>query len=268
MLLKIAILTPLYGAADGKFIQCLANMHKFFYETPIYDPDGNECQKELQMFIVASSMLTESRHKLTAEAVHWGATHMLWLDGDHVFPKDALHRLISLNLPVVGCNYSRRCVPTAPTAAYAEDQVAPGADRLVYTTKEKAEAELVEEVGHMGFGFCRIDMKVLDALQLFAEANGQTSYLPLYQMTPKDDGVGLIGEDVFFFKKLRDAGIVPHCDHGLSWDIGHIGDVIMTSAMAVQQKEAWEDTRRKGRERYEQRAREAEEAHALRLAAE
>ncbi len=265
MLLKIAICTPLYGSADGKFIQCLSNLHKFFYETPIYGPDGEECEKHLQMFIVASSMLTESRHKLTAEAVHWGATHMLWLDGDHVFPQDGLHRLLSHNLPVVGCNYSRRCVPTAPTAAYAEDQVEPGAERLVYTTREKAQAELVEEVGHLGFGFCLIDMKVLDALQYHAEATGKGSYLPLYQMTVKEDGVGLIGEDVFFFKKLRDAGIAVHCDHLLSWELGHIGDVIMTSAMAVQQKDAWNDSRRKLRERYEKRAQEAEAAHNAHL---
>jgi hypothetical protein len=121
---------------------------------------------EVDVFMVACSMLTQSRHKLVAEAVFWGADYMLWLDADHVFPPDTLARLWARNLPIVGCNYARRCTPTAPTAsAKGEDDL----KSLVYTTPEKVAADLVEEVDHIGFGVCLIDMRIFDVLQAKAE---------------------------------------------------------------------------------------------------
>lgn len=249
--IKVAVLVPMYGPAPGKWIQSLTDAMRFFYETTILDENGQPCHKEARLFIVSSSMLTESRHKLAAEAVFWGATHMLWLDADHTFPDDTICRLLSHNLPIVGANYSRRCIPTAPTAALLDNK------GLCYTTKEKAEADELEEVAHIGFGVCMVHVGVLDALQAKAEADGKDSYLPLFQMAVKADGMGLIGEDVFFFAKCREAGVKVFVDHALSWKVGHLGEVIMTSGMAVAQREAWEDTREEQRKRYEKRARDA-----------
>jgi hypothetical protein len=261
MELKIAILTPMYGPASGKWMQSLANALKFFYEEPIVDPDGEPCDKQAKLFIVSSSMLTESRHKLVADAVFWGATHFLWLDADHTFPEDTIHRLLAHNLPIVGANYSRRCIPTAPTAALLDGK------GLCYTTRAKAEAGELEQVAHIGFGVCLIDARVLDALQLHAEAVGADSYLPLFHMEVKPNGGGIIGEDTYFFRKCRDAGMQVFVDHALSWEVGHLSDVVMTSGMAVQQREAWEGQTEAMKARYEARAKEAEEAHQAQRAA-
>src|SRR3546814_13800455 len=50
-------------------------------------------------------------------SVMWGADYILWMDSDHVFPAESLCRLWARNVDIVGVNYSRRCSPTAPTAA-------------------------------------------------------------------------------------------------------------------------------------------------------
>lgn len=245
MSVKVAICVPMYGLAPGKFIQSLANMLTHFMSANIIDKDGNPIGREVDTFIVSSSMLTQSRHMLVAEALKWGANYMLWLDADHVFPPDTLARLWAQNLPVVGCNYARRCIPTAPTAASSEE-----AGGLIYTTAEKAAAGEVEKVSHLGFGVCLMDMRIFDVLEYHAEQKGEKSFLPLFAFETTRDGLSVRGEDVFFFNKLRDAGIDIWCDHGLSWEVGHIHETIMTNEHAVKQKEKWEAKRVKDSTRY------------------
>jgi len=238
--MKIALAIPCYGDPKGKFVQCLADMICFTKDAKLTGADGKALDIEIQTFIVSSSILTESRHRLVAEAVLWGADFMLWMDADHVFPKDALCRLWARNVPVVGVNYARRCDPTAPTAAkIVTDDADQDHKNLVYTTVEMAEANLMEEVSHLGFGLCLINMRVFDLLQHDAEERGEASFLPLFEFVRHPEGAGVIGEDVFFFRKLRDAGITVWCDHGLSWEVGHITDHIVFNAHAVAQQEKW-----------------------------
>lgn len=255
--MKFAICIPCYGDTKAKFTQCLAKMIARFYEVRLQDADGNEIKKEIEIFMVSSSMLTESRHRLVAEAMMWGADYMLFMDADHVFPEDAIMRLWSHGLPVVGANYPRRFSPTAPTAAVDGD----GDEKLLcYTTQEKAENDIVEPVAHMGFGLCLINMRVFDLLQKKAEDAGEKSFLPLFKFEPTEDKVGMIGEDVFFFRKLVDAGITPHIDHGLSWEVGHLFETILTNAHAIVQKEEWLEYRKARSQHMLDRANEIEDA--------
>jgi len=254
--LKIAICIPCYGDTKSKFTYSLAKMMNHFYQANITDANGDPLEREIDIFMVSSSMLTESRHRLVAEAMAWEADYMLCLDADHVFPEDTLARLWSRNLAVVGCNYARRCIPTAPTAA----KVKGGDDHknLIYTTVEKANDNEIEEVDHLGFGVCLIDMRVFNVLQVHAEDQGLKSFLPLFKFETNENGTGVIGEDVFFFKKLREAGIKVHCDHGLSWEVGHIYDTIMTNAHAVQQEAKWLDKQAATLKKFEDKALELE----------
>lgn len=130
--LKVAITIPVYGMTHAKFTQSLANLLVHSLGADLRDADGAPLRLEIETFMVSCSMLTEARHRLVAEALAWGAERMLCLDADHVFPPDALLRLLAHNLPAVGCNYPRRFTPTAPTAA--------GAEGSLYTTRAKAEA--------------------------------------------------------------------------------------------------------------------------------
>lgn len=258
---KIAICIPCYGDTKAKFTQSLANMMIHFLSANITDADEKPIKTELEVIMVSCSMLTESRHKLVAEAMFWGADYMLWLDADHVFPPDTLARLWAQNKAVIGCNYARRCIPTAPTAA---KHISDEDDRknLVYTTKEKTDAGEVEEVDHLGFGVCLMDMRIFDVLEAKAEEKGEKSFLPLFRFETAENGIGVIGEDVFFFKKIREAGIPVHVDHALSWEVGHIHEQIMTNAHAVAQLDRWNDVKAKTVKRFEDRADEVERSAA------
>jgi hypothetical protein len=236
--LKVALAIPVYGMTHAKFTQSLAAMIIFSLGADIRDAKGEKIQLELQTFMVSCSMLTESRHRLVAEALAWDADYMLCLDADHVFPEDTLVRLLSHSLPAVGANYPRRFTPTAPTAAInsVDDD---NSARLLYTTKEDAERGLVEPVAHLGFGVLLLDMRIFDALQAHAEKCGDGNFLPLFKFEPTENKIGMIGEDVFFFRKLADAGITAFVDHRLSWEVGHLFEIILTNAHTLTQKDAW-----------------------------
>jgi hypothetical protein len=217
------------------------------------DLDGNPVKIEVNVHMVACSMLTQSRHKLVAEAMFEEADYLLWLDADHTFPPDAFARLWSRTVPVVGCNYARRCIPTAPTTSGFDDA---GKKVLVYTTSEKAEANELEEVAHLGFGVCLIDMRIFDRLQVKAEEEGKDSFLPLFHF--EVNGSTVIGEDVYFFEKIRSAGFKVYVDHGLSWEVGHIHEMVMTNAHASKQRDGWGAQIDASRQRFEDRAAQLE----------
>jgi hypothetical protein len=245
--LKIAILTPVYSYPERRWVSSLCDMMNYFYASRIVGPDGNDVEKSLTNIIVTGSDLGENRHKALAEAVLEECTHALWLDADHVFKPDTLNRLLARNVAIVGANYGRRCFPTAPTAAVlgADGE----ADGLCYTTKEKADANLLEAVAHLGFGVCLMDLRILDALECRAEELGKDSMLPLFKFGENGDGKR-ISEDVYFFAKCRDAGISVYCDHGVSWDVGHCSEMLITNAMTVMHEKAWEEESEKEAGRY------------------
>lgn len=262
--LKIAVCIPTYGDPEVLFMQSLLQMGKHFYEAKLTNSEGELFEKELEYFIVSSSMLTESRHRLVAEALNWGADYMLWCDADHTFPPDALCRLWARNVQVVGANYARRCKPTAPTAAKIVTSEA-GEDHknLVYTTLEKAHDHVLEEVSHLGFGLCLIRMDVFDQLQLQAEKEGKETFLPLFMFTPTDNFRGMIGEDVYFFRKLREAGVKVYVDHAVSWHVGHIMKTQVTNAHAVMQEKGWLEQSENLRNKYNERIEKLEAGEDL-----
>jgi hypothetical protein len=246
---KIALCIPCHGDTKAKFTVSLANMITHTLGARI--ETGDEPVKiEFETFLVACSLLPESRNRLVAEAWNWGADYMLWMDADHVFPCDALLQLLSRNQLVVGCNYARRFSPTSPTASkYGDDDEMD----LVWTTKEKAEAGELEEVAHLGLGLCLVDMRVFDILQAKAEADGKEHFWPLFRMDPTPDGIRFVGEDVHFFKSLRDAGVPIHLDHRLSWDVGHVSEQILTNAHTVVQKDQFIEFSKSKMKKFEER---------------
>lgn len=255
--MKLAIAIPCYGDTKAKFTQSLTTMLVHTATAGLQDEAGQDIKLQIETFMVSSSMLTEGRHRLVAEALAWEADYMLWLDADHVFPHDTFCRLWSHNLPIVGANYARRTTPTAPTAAYY-DEGDPVAKQL-YTTQELAEAGKVEPCAHLGFGVCLMNMKIFDALQAHAEEHGDGNFLPLFKFEPTENKVGMIGEDVFFFRKCREAGIVPFVDHALSWEVGHISEVIMTNAHAVAHREKWQQSRSERGKKFSEAAQKLEQ---------
>ena len=233
--MKIALCIPCHRQTEAKFTQCLVAMVTHTLAARV-ELDGEPVNIEFETLIVSSSLLPESRNRLVVEALHCEADFMLWMDADHVFPPDALLKLLSRSKLVVGCNYARRFTPTSPTASkYGSDDEA----ELVWTTKEKAEAGEVEEVAHLGLGFCLVDMRVYRLLDAKAQERGKEHFWPLFEIPAKPDGIGCIGEDVSYFKLLREAGVKVFLDHEVSWEVGHISDALLTNAHTVIQRDKW-----------------------------
>lgn len=222
--MKIAICTPHYGDVTAEFAYSLAKMVAATEKIEV-DFNGEIVHPELELFFRSSSVLPKLRNMLVKDALGWGANFLLWADADHKFPDNALIRLLSLNLPVVGVNYPRRVAPHRPTAGGLDED-------LVWTTEDDARAGSIAKVLSLGFGFCLIDINVFDTLDEHARSTGKDSMWPLFAIEMQGDGTQVVGEDVYFFRKLREAGVSVYLDHPLSWSIGHVHQRVLTNADA------------------------------------
>jgi len=226
--MKVAICIPRYGDVKGAFAISLARL--------VAHSLAKRPELEIEIFSISSSDLPQSRTDLLKDAIQWQARYLLWLDADHVFPPDALLRLIGHRLAVVGCNYPRRTAPTGPVAARLDEA---GKWQHVWTTEALAKAGAVEEVAHVGLGLCLMDMNILHQVKAEVEKGvGWAQWAPFdRKLLPGTNA--RMGEDASFFAELRSAGVAIHVDHALSWQVGHIHDQVLTNADAEAQKEAW-----------------------------
>lgn len=230
--MKVAICIPRYGDTKGEFTISLARMIARSLAEPA--PGGERL--EIEIFSLASSDLPENRTELLKRAILWQARYLLWLDDDHVFPPDALIRLLAHALPVVGCNYARRSEPAGPVAARLD---ATGAWQHVWTTEALARSGAVEEVAHVGLGLCLIDMNVLHQVKAHVEKGVGWAHWAPFDRKHVPGTTARMGEDASFFQELREAGVRVHLDHGLSWEVGHIAERIAMNADTIAQKDAW-----------------------------
>jgi hypothetical protein len=109
----------------------------------------------------------------------------------------------------------------------------------VWTTEALAKAGTVEEVYHVGLALCLMDMNVLHQVKAHVEKGAGWAHWEPFDRKTIEGGNARMGEDVSFFRELTGAGIKVYVDHGLSWDVGHIAERVITNADAVAQKDAW-----------------------------
>ncbi len=226
--MKIAICTPHHSHIHAQYSISLMGLIAHTNASSIIF-NGVPAQVQLQVFMASGSLLPYTRNRLLRDAYDWKADFLLWLDSDHIFPADTLIRLLSRNLRVVGANYPRRSLPARPTALSVD-----GFD--LWTTKEKAEAGAVEEVSRLGLGVCLMNMTVLNDVLRVAKAEGRKTIWPMFSGEPVQDDLEGKGEDTFFFAKLRKAGIKTYVDHAVSWEVGHIHEIILWNADTEAQK--------------------------------
>lgn len=186
---------------------------------PSYGQVATDCMRSVAMLLFAighnpppgtewvgietqsSSNLPELRHNLAVNAlVQHKATHVLWVDSDMAFPRDALHRLLAHDREIVGCNYPRRQGAHFSSASDLGGQ------------PFKASATGLEQAGVIGFGLLLTRTSVFDGeydMPLFAH----------------HDEHGYCTEDVTFCRKVRARGHEIWVDHDLSREVRHIGSI-------------------------------------------
>ncbi|HLL30088.1 MAG TPA: hypothetical protein VK403_03735 [Allosphingosinicella sp.] len=214
--MRIVIAIPVHRQMEADFGVCLAGltMHTVRFAPHI----------DLAVQRVSSSILAQARTRLWRWAEQNQAQYILFADADQTFPPDGLLRLLSHNLPAVGANYPART---------PDVMVSTGWDLQGRPLKHPRPGDGVEEVLHLGLGLCLIKVpEVSAALAAQAEREGRSTYYPLFAALPDPDGARhpngddvFIGEDVYFFDKLRAAGIKLHVDHDLSLQVSHIADI-------------------------------------------
>lgn len=167
------------------------------------------------------TMIAGQRMALVNDALASECSHILFVDSDMTFPSDALLRLLAHDKPVVAANCARRRIPTGPTAVKF---LADGTSQEVHTAPGQ---EGLEQVNLVGAGFLLIRMDVFAALKE-----------PYFATPWVADRRHHMGEDTFFCLACGNAGIPIFIDHGVSGDIGHLGEFEFRVHHAWAQREA------------------------------
>jgi hypothetical protein len=163
----------------------------------------------LRIMFVSGTLIAPQRRDLAASALKAGATHILWIDSDTTFPKDALNRLLARNKDYIGIVQSGRRPPFAPTAFTWEN-----ADRPtpVYVYPESTGIQRVDAIG-FGLTLCRTEV--------FKQV--QQPWFPIQWGHLANGEWAINGEDVGFQAWARKAGFELYVDLDLSRECGHVG---------------------------------------------
>ena len=125
------------------------------------------------------------------------------------FPRDALVRLLSREQDIVGVNYVTR-QPPMHYVALKSTITADGPGEYLAT---RADSTGLEEAEAIGFGMVLIHGSVWSKI-----GPG-----PWFMFDYDKDLDLLIGEDVYFCRRAREAGFKVMVDHDLSHEVRHIG---------------------------------------------
>ena len=199
--MKVAICTPVYHDPSYHYTVSLANLLTVSAGTSI------------GYFTSRGSLVALRRNLIAERALSCGADWLLWIDADQSFPPDTLKRLLAHRLDFVGCNIPIRYDPIGPTAGRLGED---GRVRHIWTEPGNKN---VEPVDVLGMGVCLVHRRVFEAA--------------------KAPWFGGTAEDHEFCLKSAQAGFRPHVDHGLSWEIGHVGERMLTNQDALDDRDRW-----------------------------
>ena len=152
----------------------------------------------LQIVSVKSSIVAIARNNAVAEARHFGAEYLLFLDSDMIFPPTALLRLLVRRVDIVGATYVKRVPPFDVLGTALAEQ--------------PAEADGLIEMSRIPTGCLLIRMGVFEALAP-----------PFFRFDTDPLTGAILGEDYVFCDAARRAGFRIWCDPTLTQDMGHIG---------------------------------------------
>lgn len=157
-----------------------------------------------------SSRVAVNRNLIVDNARQMGATDILWIDADSVFPVNALVRLLKHD----------KDIACATTCRRKTNDRSPVALPIDHTTIEPFQK--IVKMKLVGFPFMLTKMSVFDKLKrpYFAEP-------PRWMMPEIDTGIDeVVGEDEYFCHNARMAGFDLNCDMELTMEIGHVGSTV------------------------------------------
>lgn len=192
---KLAICIPCRDQVHSLFTYNLTQL--LFY--------CNSIKLPVNIFMQTGSLISRQRQNLAMAAIDDGATHILWLDSDMMYPTTLPETLLSHNKEIVACNYSTR---TVPIKGVAYKKIGDWDSWL----KPKNTTPRLQEVAGVGMG-C-----MLTATSVFEKLDK-----PWFEVSWIEEYNDFIGEDFYFCILARQAGIPVYIDTVVSRDITHIG---------------------------------------------
>lgn len=169
---------------------------------------GNEKDQSLQVMHSRGSILPKQRCEMVKQALETKATHLLFIDSDHTFPRSTLHRLLAANKEVVAANCVTKTIPANPTARLAPKDGDPGYGVPTYSD----EGRKLERVWRVGTGVMLVKTDVF-----------RRTGLDIFSMYYRPEVENYQGEDWTMCEAFDRVGAEIWVDHDLSREIGHIG---------------------------------------------
>lgn len=162
-------------------------------------------QQQIQINAIINkkgSIVHQARCALVEDTLKNGATHLLFLDSDHVFPKDTFVRLIKADKDIIGVHQVTKRPPCRSNCEDLKGQ------RLTKCGTG------IEEVSRLGTGIMLVKMEVFKQLRK-----------PYFNFQ-YDKDKGWTGEDYNFCKQAKDRNFRIYVDHDLSKECYHLGQAL------------------------------------------
>lgn len=165
-----------------------------------------EAEHEIQTAFYDYYDVSEMRNVATLDAIKFGVDFVFYMDADMVYPSDTVVKLLAHNVDVVGGMYNTRKLPTLPVhfrklTLDKDFGAASNRDYKFNTGLQETEAA--------GFGGVLVKRQVLEKMSM-----------PYFQVIRKEDGSGFWGEDIYFYKVLKDLKIKSFVDTSINY--GHV----------------------------------------------
>ena len=193
----IRIATPARDLVHAAYAQCLASL---------LAAHGRFTNDVLQLSISRGTIISSQRTALVRDALADGADWIVFIDSDMTFPEDTVHRLLEHDKPVVACDASRRREPVGNVTYVLDEQ-------LGFVTIDPFVTDGLVKVDVIGLAVVAVKADV------FRELPEPWFHTPWIQSSGRFGG-----EDAWFARITREAGIPIYVDLGLSQEIGHLGE--------------------------------------------
>ena len=189
---RVAICVPVRDFVTVMFTNSLSNLT---YKC-------GQANQHVTVNMVMGSEVTMQRQELVEQALDTDCTHLLWIDSDISFPTYTLNALLSHDKDIIACNYSTRVPPHRPVAFRSEHDL----DSRVY------DGTGIQKIWAVGMGCMLVKREVYENIPV-----------PHFRISWDEVNDSLMGEDIYFCTKAKEAGYDVWLENDLSKNIAHIG---------------------------------------------
>lgn len=197
--MRFAVCIPARGQMEVATAFDLAAMVGYMVKTTKHDID---------IYTAAGTLIFDQRNKLVKTSLEAKCDYIVFIDADMRFPRDTIMRLLQHKKEIIGVNATTRSEPVIPTAKMLHiEEDGSCTWQPIYSNSLNG----ISKADGIGCGVMMIKADVFKRIQE-----------PYFYFEQLPDNK-ILGEDIYFCVKAKDAGVDTWVDHDLSMEIKHIG---------------------------------------------